>query len=91
MKQDYTIGRLALLTVASTVLALVLFWIFQTYFSDILPLADAKMPPPSWQFQGAYFLTALIFITVAIAFMSILGVIALVGRRYMPARHRDYP
>jgi predicted small integral membrane protein len=78
------IPRLALLTVVSTVLALLLLWVFQTYFSDVLPLAAAEAIHPNWRFQGAYLVTILIYVSVAVAFMSILGLIAMIGRRYLP-------
>ena len=89
MTQSSNIVRLILLTAASIVLALALTWLFHAYFSEILPLAAAERPAPSWRFQGAYLLTALIYISIAIAFMSLLGLIALIGRRYMPAPPRD--
>lgn len=89
MKQTSIISRLTLLTVTATALALLLLWIFQTYFSDILPLAAAETLPPSWRFQGAYLLTILIYLLIAIAFMSVLGLIALIGRRYLPERRQN--
>jgi hypothetical protein len=89
MKQTSIIPRLTLLTVTATALALLLLWMFQAYFSDILPLADTELPPPSWRFQGAYLLTILIYLSIAIAFMSLLGLIALIGRRYLPERRQN--
>lgn len=82
MTQTSITARLSLLTAASAAVAILLFWIFHTYFSDILPLASTEAPPPSWRFQGAYMITCLIFISAAVAFMSLLGVIALIGWRY---------
>ncbi len=89
MKQTSIIPRLTLLTVTATALALLLLWVFQTYFSDILPLAATEATPPSWRFQGAYLLTILIYLLTAVAFMSILGLIALIGRRYLPERRQN--
>jgi hypothetical protein len=89
MQQTSIIRRLSLLTVTATALALLLLWVFETYFSDILPLAAAEALPPSWRFQGAYLLTILIYLLIAIAFMSVLGLIAVIGRRYLPERRQN--
>jgi hypothetical protein len=51
--------------------------------------AVAETMPPSWRFQGAYLLTILIYLLIAIAFMSVLGLIALIGRRYLPERRQN--
>jgi hypothetical protein len=89
MIETSMIPRLTLLTVASAALALLLLFVFQTYFSDILPLAATEVPPSTWRFQGAYVITILMYLSTAIAFMSVLGLIALVGARYLPRGPRD--
>lgn len=82
--ETLTIPRLTLLAALSAVLAVLLWLISRIYFSDILPLADSTVNPGPWRFQGAYFLTVLTFISAAVAFMSVLGLIALIGSRYLP-------
>ncbi|WP_149532717.1 hypothetical protein [Tardiphaga sp. P9-11] len=83
------IPRLTLLTVASAALAVLLLILFQTYFSDILPLASGEATQSTWRFQGAYALTILMYLATAVAFMSALGLIALIATRYLPKRPRN--
>lgn len=78
------IPRLALLAATSAAIALLLWLVSRTFFADILPVADTLEVPTSWRFQSAYCLTVLIFISTAVAFLSVLGLIALIGNRYLP-------
>ncbi len=75
------IRRLVFLLVTSLASYGGFYLIYRYYLSDILPVASSEGPQSLWRFETAFILTAIMWVSLAVAALTALSIVLLLVKR----------